>query len=303
MVLRSLVFTAVLACSACSSQDQAETSTTGPSIQQPGAEAAFTGSESSSITESEMSAAIGRNAPQSARDAVISKLPTTTIDDNGTPRTRYVWEGDMLLSREEVNAMLRAEAPGATGAGMQPELKVMVDQSGNPTFWSRGQRALTYVVNRRSFPSPDKADLAVRALSEAARDWQNACPACGLTIREVPTGNATFTVTYQPQNVPYVAAAFFPADPPWRRVVYIAAGFYRMGEDPAGVLRHELGHTLGYRHEHIAGVPGCRLENNQWTALTPYDPRSVMHYPCGGGGTRLMQLSPSDVAGHTRLYS
>jgi hypothetical protein len=117
--------------------------------------------------------------------------------------------------------------------------------------------------------------------------------------------SATFRVQYQPEDVPYIAAAFFPHDPLYRRIVYIARDFYDpgMGFTQAGVLRHELGHVLGYRHEHIVGIPGCRLEGSQWKELTPYDPKSVMHYFCGGGGTSEMKLSGSDIAGHTKLYS
>ena len=271
-------------------------------VQNASDEAALTGAAKSPISEQEMTAALGPSAPQSARDAIIAKLPTTSIDDHGTPRTRYVWEGDMLLSREEVNGVLRGDVAPSAKAGLQPELKVMVDQQGRPTFWPKGQRSLTYAIDRASFPN-GAVDRATKAMAQAAHDWEKACPTCGLTIREVPSGRATFTVRYQKQNVPYIAASFFPADAAWQRVLFIAAPFYTMSEDPAGVLRHELGHVLGYRHEHIGGVPGCGYEDSQWIAVTPYDPKSVMHYPCGGGGTLLMQLSPSDITGHKKIYS
>jgi len=54
--------------------------------------------------------------------------------------------------------------------------------------------------------------------------------------------------------------------------------------------------------EHIAGIPGCGVEDNNWKPLTPYDKSSVMHYFCGGAGSMTLALSPTDVAGHRGLY-
>ena len=47
--------------------------------------------------------------------------------------------------------------------------------------------------------------------------------------------------------------------------------FFNSQYDPVGVFRHELGHVLGYRHEHIRGIPGCGFEDSRWQPLTPYD--------------------------------
>lgn len=75
-----------------------------------------------------------------------------------------------------------------------------------------------------------------------------------------------------------------------------------MSFDKTGVLRHELGHVLGYRHEHIGNVPGCNTEGVSWERLTPYTPNSVMHYFCGGAGSFDLSLRDLDKAGHRCLY-
>lgn len=46
-----------------------------------------------------------------------------------------------------------------------------------------------------------------------------------------------------------------------------------------GILRHELGHTLSYRHEHTRPEAGKCFEDADWKPLTSYDGFSVMHYP------------------------
>jgi hypothetical protein len=72
-----------------------------------------------------------------------------------------------------------------------------------------------------------------------------------------------------------------------------------------------LGHILGYRHEHLR-TPKERQVACQWEAdgknryalsLTPYDPDSVMHYPCSNAREKAyFRLSPLDIEGHRKLY-
>jgi len=88
-----------------------------------------------------------------------------------------------------------------------------------------------------------------------------------------------------------------------------------------GVLRHELGHMLGLRHEHPfdedgsnpstladgddcgeVGLPctGCSI---QGVILTDYDVGSVMHYPmCQGDANTSLQVTHLDGVGVRVLY-
>ena len=66
-----------------------------------------------------------------------------------------------------------------------------------------------------------------------------------------------------------------------------------------GVLRHELGHVLGLRHEHIR-FPGTSCsENSSWRAVTAYDSSSMMHYPWCPGGTNNgdLRVTSDDATG------
>ena len=114
--------------------------------------------------------------------------------------------------------------------------------------------------------------------------------------------DVTFIVRRYDSVSEYVAAAFFPNYAPARRYLNIDPSYFTTSFDRVGVLRHELGHVLGYRHEHIRGVAGCYQEDDQWRPLTQYDPRSVMHYFCGGAGNLQLTLTELDRSGHRTLY-
>lgn len=79
-----------------------------------------------------------------------------------------------------------------------------------------------------------------------------------------------------------------------------------------GVLRHELGHMLGFRHEHPwkGATSGCgeaqTNANRTGRRLTPYDSVSVMHYTdwsvVGCGPLREFDLTDWDGVGARAIY-
>jgi hypothetical protein len=241
-------------------------------------------------------------------EAFLRKLPSVTLGTE-TRHTYYILEGDLLLTRQQVRSSIQTYAEGPRPPMPSGELKVMVE-NGAPVFWPPENRSLTYAIDRRSFASQADYDTIVTNMSAAAAAWVNICPnECRLRMDhraefddDPKLGVVTFIVTYSPNETRFIAVSFFPNDPIYKRYLIIAPSYFTTPFDKVGVLRHEIGHILGYRHEHILGVPGCYWEDNNWKALTSYDRRSVMHYFCGGGGMLELELSDTDKTGHKALY-
>lgn len=103
----------------------------------------------------------------------------------------------------------------------------------------------------------------------------------------------------------YLARAFFPGNARSTRNVLIdSSSFGNIGVYTLdGILRHELGHTLGFRHEQTRPEAGTCFEDNNFRPLTPYDSNSVMHYPqCNGTNMGDLVLTDKDKQGAASLY-
>ncbi|KAA0573182.1 hypothetical protein [Azospirillum sp. Sh1] len=202
----------------------------------------------------------------------------------------------------------------------------------NASYWrSPDQRLLSYWINVRSFCGPDpakaqgceRADKVAAHLSAAAKDWTDACADCGVRFERVEDRTmAVFAVQYVAYirkdgglvPAPYLAHAFYPSSAVASRILRIGPAYWQSSYDPAGILRHELGHILGYVHEHRrpgANQGACFEQPESLppavrrVALTEYDPRSIMRPAswCDSPGDRhSLAISERDIAGHRALY-
>jgi hypothetical protein len=233
---------------------------------------------------------------------------------------RYIVEGDLLLTEQDLRVYVerkaeeRKEQEGKPKIIPGPELVININQlDGKDDYYADpAKRTLTFAVDRNSFPAGRVAwyQTVVRNVRAAAQEWQGVCPNCRIRfvyMKEydgAPTHDkVNFIVRYHDVKGEYIAASFFPHDGPLERYLNVDPSYFTTEYDQVGVMRHELGHVLGYRHEHTRGVAGCYYEDDQWRPLTGYDARSVMHYFCGGGGGLGLKISPTDKAGHRRQYA
>ncbi|MGQ0506076.1 MAG: M57 family metalloprotease [Myxococcaceae bacterium] len=175
--------------------------------------------------------------------------------------------------------------------------------------WNNTQRQnLSYCVSS-SFGS--NKSKVVEAMANATDAWM---AAANVKFTYVPAqddncvaSNTAVLFDVNPVSVggQYLARAFFPSTARRDRNVLIdGSAFSSTGTNFIGVLRHELGHTLGFRHEHTRPESGACFEDSKWRSVTGYDASSVMHYPqCNGKGSfESLALTAMDKQGASALY-
>lgn len=228
---------------------------------------------------------------------------------------KELWQEALNIRQSEFNNRLRLQTAGFGEAainqhGTVSSALVGIVEAGKLVRWSP-QTVLSYCVLKNTFPRLEWYEEVVTNMQLATEAWE---AICGIKFSYVPSLDSSasvrpagvlFPVRYIGASGAFIAAAFFPNDPPSRRRVLIDPSYFTTSFDHVGVLRHELGHTLGFRHEHIrsGAPPVCPREDTTGTInLTDYDPQSVMHYFCGGVGSRKLEITTVDRMGAQQLY-
>ncbi len=291
--------------------------------------------------------------PETQLQAVIARDQQTQQDTGQAPRffiyarcngnddcAETVRLVQIIGRRASAARSMTGRSAGAlrtTARSLRNSRLVVHARGGSPQFWSADFRRLRYAVIRSTFPSKARYDATVNAMRSAGAAWQRVCPKCSvifehdrsldgirlfreflrrarLDIRKQP-GGLRFVVMYR-RTGSAIATAFFPDAPSERRIINVLPGFFMLSRSAQnGVMRHELGHVLGYRHEQIrlfvdgsTKIGECEREafirpGVDWIAQTKYDRFSVMHYDCATGGLPRLQITRFDRLGHRKIYS
>lgn len=251
------------------------------------------------------------------------KEKLNTIELNG--EKLYVAEGDTLLDEEQLKlyADVREAENEARAAAKKADEKgfgssklevshglVATTRNGKVLRWAPGT-VLSYRIARSTFGSDEHYQLVVKNLRAATSEWEQTCGVnfehrAELDSRPGIGREGCLFVAYQIDvSGTVIASAFFPSDPTERRHLLVDPSYFTTSFDRVGVFRHELGHVLGFRHEHIRNEapPVCPNEPLWDTqVLSVYDPKSVMHYFCGGVGQHALKISDLDRKGARMVY-
>ncbi|GAB1317071.1 hypothetical protein MFIFM68171_07281 [Madurella fahalii] len=176
--------------------------------------------------------------------------------------------------------------------------------------WKSGS-VVSFTIDKESFPDDSKAHIVGRALDTAVDDWNNRH--IGIRFKRAADGeHAVFTVTYEDNNEPWTphqgtvtyAIAFFPNS--GRRVLRIFntaldarshdVSDTESREFLANVMRHELGHVLGLRHENAES----KEKYDPSVELTPLNKASIMATGFTSGDR--VEIQESDVIALKMLY-
>ncbi len=206
-----------------------------------------------------------------------------------------------LLADPASSMMCGTEAPSSDRL-----IAMINDETQEKDYWSLEKaQSLSFCIQDEF---PRGYELLDQALREAAAEWMKYANVDFQVIDDLSCAGQKreplFTVTRAHRRARYNARAFFPGYPESKRVIKIKrkivnGPYYELKR----IVLHELGHVLGFRHEHIHEDAGGECpEKSSFETITDYDLQSIMHYGWCGKGKKNFVLSDLDKEGAGKAY-
>lgn len=249
--------------------------------------------------------------------SVVMPAAASTLPDEDTPSFQefeastyhdadgsYIVDGDVPIASR---AGLRAFYEHLVGTDPKISGLVVDTVDGVDNKWSDTEVSdLSYCV---STEFGTRHDDIVSMMAGATELWQSQPSKIFFRYdssadADCTTDNASVTFSVEPvETTEYIARAFLPGDPkPQRNILIDDSIWTHRTWTPTNILGHELGHVLGFRHEHTRPEAATCFESSDWRPLTDYDSSSIMHYPKCNGASADMTMSDTDRAGIIKLY-
>lgn len=216
---------------------------------------------------------------------------------------QYIVNGDIPVSSQ---ADLRDFYEKMLGQDNSTNL-VVNQVYGQDDVWSASEaQNLTYCVSTKF---RGDHDAVAAAMETGAAEWESA--SSGVDFIHVASEDSNCTTrnrdvlfSVEPvKQANYIARAFFPSSSDrYMNVLVNTSQIFTSGWEPSNIMAHELGHTLGFRHEHTRPEAGTCFEDNSWRPLTPYDSSSIMHYPQCNGSDGSLTMTDWDRQGIQSVY-
>ncbi|MGX9574296.1 matrixin family metalloprotease [Mesorhizobium sp. f-mel] len=253
---------------------------------------------------------LAEEARQKFATMTFEEFMATVYREPG-PDGKFIVSGDIPIANEkQLREFFEQNVKKKPPESPDQELSV-ITVGGLDALWTESEKKnLTYCVSD-SFGQRHTAVVA--AMADAAGAWE---AVANVDLRHLTgedarcdASNAAVVFDVRPVNFgQYLARAFFPPDVrPDRNVLIDESSFELDPNEPltlTGILRHELGHVLGFRHEHTRPESGTCFEDTDWRGVTHYDAFSTMHYPqCNGMGDWSLRLTDFDMNGAACVYA
>lgn len=239
-------------------------------------------------------------------EEVGSSTPDMTFEEFEAQAYREPWEGGVYIVNGDEPVLDKKHLREFYDQLYRSDGALIINRVGGADDrWSNTAKLnLTFCISNGF--GGNKATM-VNAMNAATGNWEAAAN-INFVYRSEFDGSCTASQTgvvfdvRQVSGQPFLARAFFPSSPRSQRNVLVDTTAFGASISLTNILTHELGHVLGFRHEHTRPEAGTCFEDNSWRALTTYDSASTMHYPQCNGTSSTLEMTARDRQGAASVY-